>query len=333
MASIYQSRIRTPNIFDWILNHIVLFGLFLLVLLFSIGNHNFLSVANARSILRQLSAIGILSIPAALILISNSIDLSLGSIVGLCSVVGIEIMNIWGFYPGIAAFILVGTIAGMFNGFLISYAKLNPVIITLGTQILFRGISLAISKGHSGLPSVQFLNIFRFEILGLRPEIFILLAALSLGWLVLHRSRFGGYIYATGENEKIAFLMGVNVKWLRFFLHTIAGITSGVVAIVSVSKIGLSSGSLGENLTMPILIAILLGGIDFGGGSGNIAGIIIGVLFMGILQAGLLIIGVPEFVQRVIVGAVMILALYSSSLRRQKHQPHNSRKESSYELH
>lgn len=327
MISVPKSGIRRMRFSDWVLNNIVLIGLFLLILLFSLGNRQFMSTTNARSILRQLSAIGILSVPVALILISDSIDLSLGSIVGLCAVVGIETMNSSGFVPGIIAFLLVGTLAGMLNGLLISYAKLNPVIITLGTQMLFRGLSLTISKGRSGVPSAQFLKVFRFEALGMRPEVFILAIVMFLGWWILHRSRFGRYIYATGEDDRVAFLMGVNVRLLRFILHTMAGLTAGVVAIVSVAKIGLSSGSLGQNLTMPVIIAILLGGIDFGGGAGRISGVIVGVLFMGVLEAGLLIMGVPEFVQRVIVGAVMILALYTSSLRRQKQWSRQSGKE------
>jgi len=318
MASVRKSGIRSTRFGDWALNNIVLIGLFFLILVFSLGNRQFMSTTNARSILRQLSAIGILSVPVALILISDSIDLSLGSIVGLCAVVGIDTMNSSGFVPGILAFLLVGILAGMLNGVLISYAKLNPVIITLGTQMLFRGLSLTISKGRSGVPSAEFLKVFRFEVLGMRPEVFILALIMILGWRVLHRSRFGRYIYATGEDDRVAFLMGVNVRLLRFILHTAAGLTAGIVAIVSVAKIGLSSGSLGQNLTMPVIIAILLGGIDFGGGAGRISGVIIGVLFMGVLEAGLLILGVPEFVQRVVVGAVMILALYTSSLRKRK---------------
>jgi ribose transport system permease protein len=253
-----------------------------------------------------------------MILISNSIDLSLGSIVGLCAVVGIETMNTTSFTMGIIAFLLVGTLAGLLNGILISYAKLNPFIITLGTQMLFRGLSLTISKGRSGVPSAEFLTIFRFEILGMRLEIYILMITMFIGWWVLQKSKYGRYIYAIGENDKVAFLMGVNVQFLRLVLHTVAGLTAGIVAIASVAKIGLSSGSLGQNLTMPVIIAILLGGIDFGGGAGHISGVIIGVLFMGILEAGLLIIGVPEFVQRVVVGLVMIFALYTSSLRKKK---------------
>jgi len=235
-------------------------------------------------------------------------------------VVGIEVMNVWGFIPGVTAFLVVGAAAGMLNGVLISYARLNPVIITLGTQILFRGLSLTISKGRSGVPPNAFLPTFRFELFGLRPEIFILAAVMMLCWWVLQKNRLGRYFYATGEDEKVAFLMGVNVRLLRFMLHAIVGLTTGLVAIVSVAKIGLSSGSLGQNLTMPVIIAILLGGIDFGGGGGRISGVIVGVLFMGVLEAGLLIIGVPEFVQRVVVGAVMILALYTSNVRRQKNR-------------
>jgi ribose transport system permease protein len=302
------------------LNNIVLIGLIALVVLFTLVNPLFMSTTNARSILRQLAAIGILSFPMALLLISNSIDLSLGAMVGLCAVVGIDVMNAWGFVPGILAFLMVGAVAGMLNGVLISYARLNPVIITLGTQILFRGLSLTISKGRSGVPPDAFLRTFRFELFGLRPEIFILAAVMILCWWVLQRSRLGRYVYAAGEDDKVAFLMGVNVRFLRFMLHTIIGLTAGLVAIVSVAKIGLSSGSLGQNLTMPVIIAILLGGIDFGGGSGRISGVIVGVLFMGVLEAGLLIIGVPEFVQRVVVGMVMILALYTSNIRRRKNR-------------
>ena len=302
----------------WAGNNIVLIGLIFLVVFFSIRNPLFFSLTNARSIFRQLATIGIYSFPVALLIICRSIDLSLGAVVGLTTVIGIEVMNAYGLVPGLLAFLLVGLAAGMLNGVLVSYARLNPIIVTLGTQIIFRGLSLPISGGRAGVPPALFLQIFRFEILGFRLEVFLMIAILAASWWVLHRSRFGRYLYVAGENERIAFLMGVNVKRLRFIMHTIVGLTGGVVGIVSVAKLGLSSGSIGESMTLPVITAVLLGGIDFGGGSGRIPGVIIGVFFIGILEAGLLIIGVTEFLQQVIVGAALILAIYTSTLRRER---------------
>jgi ribose/xylose/arabinose/galactoside ABC-type transport system permease subunit len=306
---------------DWVVNNMVLLGLAFLVVFFSLRNPLFFSVGNARSILRQLAPIGIYSFPVALLLISRSIDLSLGAVVGLSSVIGIEVMNAAGIAAGLAAFLAVGLAAGVLNGLLVSYARLNPIIVTLGTQIVFRGLSLSVSGGKAGVPPALFLKVFRFEVLGFRPEVFVMIAVLALCWWLLHTSRFGRSLYASGENARVAFLMGVNVRQLQFLMHCAVGLTGGVVAIVSVSKLGLSGGGIGESMTLPVIIAVLLGGIDFGGGVGRIPGVIVGVFFIGVLEAGLLILGVTEFVQQVIVGAVLIAAIYSSTLRRRRMRP------------
>ncbi len=305
----------------WIIDHMLLLGLAVLVIFFSLENPLFLSLTNARSILRQLAPIAIYSFPVALLLITRSIDLSLGAVVGLSAVVGIEVMNSAGLVAGVLGFLGVGLAAGALNGLLVSYARLNPIIVTLGTGIVFGGLSLSVSGGRAGVPPALFLEVFRYEILGLRPEAFLMVAALLLsGWL-LHRSRFGRYLYAAGENERVAFLMGVDVKRLQFVMHCVVGLAGGIVGIVSVAKLGLAAGSIGGSLTLAVIIAVLLGGIDFGGGTGRISGVVLGVFFIGILEAGLLIMGVTEFVQQVVAGTVLIVAIYTNSLRRRRKQP------------
>jgi ribose/xylose/arabinose/galactoside ABC-type transport system permease subunit len=302
----------------WLRGNIVFIGLVVLVVLFSLLNPLFFSLANARSMLRQLAPVGIYAFPVALLIITRSIDLSLGAVVGLSAVVGISVMNAAGMAAGIATFLGVGLAAGALNGVLVSYARLNPIIVTLGTQIVFRGLSLSVSGGQAGVPRGRFLQVFRAEVIGLRPEVFLLVAALAACWWILHRNRVGRSLYAAGENEKVAFLMGVNVPRLRFVMHCIVGLTGGVVGLVSVGKLGLATGGMGESMTLPVIIAVLLGGIDFGGGSGRIPGVIFGVFFVGVLEAGLLILGVTEFLQQVIVGAVLIIAIYLSTLRQRR---------------
>jgi ribose/xylose/arabinose/galactoside ABC-type transport system permease subunit len=314
-------RTTTARVSAWIVNNLVLLGLVFLLVFFSLRNPLFFSFSNLRSILRQLAPIGIYSFPVALLLITRSIDLSLGAVVGLASVIGIEVMNAGGLAAGTLAFLGVGLGAGALNGVLVSYAGLNPIIITLGTQIVFRGLSLSVSGGRAGVPPASFLSIFRFELFGFRLEVFLMIAVLILCWWILHSSRLGRHLYAAGENPRVAFLMGVKVKRLQFLMHCIVGLTGGVVSIVSVAKLGLAAGSIGESMTLPVIIAVLLGGIDFGGGAGKIPGVIAGVFFIGILEAGLLIMGVTEFVQQVIVGAVLIIAIYTSTLRRQRMLP------------
>ncbi len=185
---------------QWVAGYPVLVGLGLLVLFFSLRNPLFFTEGNARAILRQLAPIGIYSFPVALLLIGRSIDLSLGAVVGLSSVIGIEVMNAAGVTGGLAAFLGVGLGAGIVNGLLVSYARLDPIIVTMGTSFVFRGLSLSVSGGKAGVPPAAFLDAFRYEILGFRPEIYIMLAVLALCWWLLHVSRAGRSLYAAGEN-------------------------------------------------------------------------------------------------------------------------------------
>ncbi|ODS96631.1 MAG: hypothetical protein ABS56_11935 [Lautropia sp. SCN 69-89] len=312
------SKSTVTRFAQWVAGHPVLVGLGLLVLFFSLCNPLFFTEGNARAILRQLAPIGIYSFPVALLLIGRSIDLSLGAVVGLSSVIGIEVMNAVGMTGGLAAFLGVGLGAGIVNGLLVSYARLDPIIVTMGTSFVFRGLSLSVSGGKAGVPPAAFLDAFRYEVLGFRPEIYIMLAVLALCWWLLHVSRAGRSLYAAGENERVAFLMGVKVRRLQFLMHCATGLAGGVVAIVSVAKLGLSGGGIGESLTLPVITAVFLGGVDFGGGMGTIPGVVAGVLFMGVLQAGLLILGIGEFVQQIIVGAVLIAAIYMSTRSRKR---------------
>lgn len=294
---------------DFLLNNVVLFGLVIIVILFSMTGKNFFTMAGFKSILRQIVEIGYVAAPMTLLMITGSVDLSIGSIIGMAGVIATHIMNHYGIVPGIFGGLIIGFIAGMINGVFVSYLKLHPIVITLGTLLVWYGFTIALLQGRTLYPPDTFEKVFKTELLGMRVEVYVLALIFLLCWWLLHRNRFGRYLYAIGGNERTAFLMGIKVKRIRLFMHGIVGLFSGLVGLLYVSKFNGALPSHGAGIEFPVLTVVLLGGVAFSGGYGKVVSVIFSLFFVGVLKAGLVIVGISEFIQQMVVGATLIGAV------------------------
>jgi ribose/xylose/arabinose/galactoside ABC-type transport system permease subunit len=288
-----------------------LFGAILLALFFYYWNANFLSFANMRNIGEALSALGVVAIPLAMLVIAGAIDLSVGSVASLSGVVAATVMVSTGSVMlGIAAGLLVGVVTGALNGLLVSYFKFNPIVITLGAMSVWGGMALQLTGGRtiSGLPEA-FTGLSLIRIGGIPMEIFVLGAAVVYGIVVLGYLPYGRRLRAIGGSNRAAFLMGVPVERVQFWMFVQVGVAASLAGVMLASKLAAATPITGQGLELNALTVVLLGGVAFAGGVGRMSGVLAGLLFVGVLRNGLIFMNTSQFLQQVLVGLTLIVAI------------------------
>jgi len=288
-----------------------LVGLILLILFFHFSNEYFLSLSNARNIGEAVSALGVVAIPLALLVICGAVDLSVGSIASLAGIIGaLAMKETDSTLLGIAAGLGVGVVAGVTNGLLVSYLKLNSIVVTLGGLSVWGGLALYVTGGRTvaGLPD-SFIDLGLIRVAGIPLEIFILVAAIIYGVLVLERLPYGRRLKAVGGNRRAAFLMGVPVQRVQFLMFVQVGIAAALAGLMLSSKLAAATPITGQGLEINALTVVLLGGVAFAGGIGRISGVVAGLFFVGVLRNGLVVTDTSQFLQQVLIGVTLIAAV------------------------
>jgi ribose/xylose/arabinose/galactoside ABC-type transport system permease subunit len=245
-------------------------------------------------------------------MIGGGIDLSIGSQIILTNVV-LSIMLAYWRVPVVIAIpitLLLGTLLGVFNGFLSIKLKVHPLIVTLGTAAIYKGVGyiIAASRNIMGFP-----DIFRWFGQGYIgpipvPVIIMIIVAL-IGNFVLTRTYFGRFTFALGGNEEAARLAGVNTNWMKVVLFSICGFISGITSVLLLSRVFTGQVATGAGIEFDCLTAALLGGVSFKGGEGSIFGLMTGVLIIGVLNNAMQLASFPDFSQNVVKGAVLLAAV------------------------
>ncbi|MBX3567105.1 MAG: ABC transporter permease [Rhizobiaceae bacterium] len=289
-----------------------LLGLVAISVLMSLASDNFLQFSNLMNVMRQVSIIGIIAIGMTCVILTGGIDLSVGSVVALTGTIMAGLM-VGGLDPALAllAGLGVGVGFGVLNGALVAFGGMPPIIVTLATMGMARGFALMYSGGYpiSGLPG--WMSWFGSgRIVGIPVPVLIMLAVYLLAWVVLERTSFGRHVYAIGGNERATRLSGVKVDRVKLFVYAISGLTTAVAAVVMTSRLMSGQPSAGVGFELDAIAAVVLGGTSIMGGRGSIIGTLIGVILLGILNNGLNLMGVDPYVQGVIKGAIILLAIY-----------------------
>jgi ribose transport system permease protein len=271
----------------------------------------FMTRGNIEAILLGLSVEGIIAIGMVIVLISGGFDLSVGSTLAFAGVVtGL------GLTAGMAApvAILLGLLAslgvGLVNGLLIAKMKINPFIATLGMMITIRGLLLVLASGRAvlNLPD-SFTVIGQGRLFGLQYPIYVMLALVILGDLLLRNSRFLRQNYYLGGNKRAAWLSGINVDLVIIVDYCIAALLAGVAGLLITARLGSSSLTVGSGTELRVITAAILGGASLSGGEGSVLGAFLGALFMGVLANALNLLGVDVYWQNLITGLILIVAV------------------------
>lgn len=280
----------------------------------------FLSKNNLLSVFRQFSFTAILAIGQALVIITGGIDLSVGSIFALSSVVSALGMTRWGFNTFVGLFIgcLIGAALGLSNGFFITKLRLPPFIATLGMMSIARGLAYVVTGGFpvSGLPSA-FKFIGQGDILGIpSPIILMLILAVIFGFF-LHKTIIGRRIYAIGGNQEAAKVSGIRVDRIKLLVYTLCGLLSAISGLATAARLNVAQSTAGQGIEMDAIAAVIIGGASLSGGIGNIAGPVLGAAIMGIIRNGLILLNVTAYWQQTVIGAVVIIAVTFDKMRNQ----------------
>ncbi len=293
----------------------VLLVLVLIVLAFQ--SDKFFTVSNLLNQGRLMTETGLIAIAMTFIIATGGIDLSVGSILGLTAILtGVFWQNLGLPLPlAAAAAIAVGTFAGYVNGLIITRFRVPPLIATLATLALYRGLAEGISQARSvrGYPE-WFYVLGQGEVLGVPTQLWILALAAVLASIILAYTRWGRTTYAIGSNEVAARFSGLSVEGTKLALYTASGFAAALAAVIFVSRVSTTRSDMGTGIELDAITAVVLGGTSIFGGRGTIVGTIIGLCLIQALKNGLSLAGVKGDGTIMLIGAVLILAILASNL-------------------
>lgn len=296
-------------------------AVFLMLILVFLGlclaSEFFLTSRNLANVGRQISVVGIVSLGQALVIIAGGIDLSVGSIIGLSAVLAALATAATGSpLLGLITALAVGTLVGAVNGLLVTRARINPFITTLGTLSVARGAALLATNG-SPVRFDNWVAWLGYGRIGGVPVQFILLVVLFLAvWFFAARTRWGRNIYAVGDNARAARLAGVDVKGTRVAVFVICGALAGLGGLLLGGMLTNANPSLGLGYELDVIAAVILGGVAMSGGRGSIPGVVVGAALMGLLRNAFVLLNVSGYWQTITIGLVVILAVGADSFTR-----------------
>lgn len=299
---------------------IMMFLVFLLLCaLISILTPRFLSAGNIRNLFWQATTVGIIAIGQTLIILTAGIDLSVGGIMAISAMLGGLVMTNTSLSAGIVIVLLTGLGVGVLNGVLVSYARLAPFIVTLGTLSITQSLTYVVTDGSSitGLPAGY--RFFGYQrVFGLPLYTIVLIGLFVLGHIMLKKTKLGRFLYAIGSNEEASRLAGVNVKFNKMIAYSITGLLCAIAALILTSRLGAIDPDTGSGIELDTIAAVVIGGASMSGGKGSLVGTLIGVFFITVLHNGLNLIGVSPFWQGSAVGAVIIISVLLDSMLRNR---------------
>ena len=321
---LYYLGILTPLIF-----------LILLILIFSSLHPRFLHPLNIFNVMRQISITGLIALGMTFVIIVRGIDLSVGSLIALCGLVGAviakgglverfsvgvdtELANPW--YWALAGSVLIGLLAGTVNGVCITKLKVPAFVVTLGGLSAYRGTALLVSDGG---PISGFNEAYRWigqGKIGMVPiPVIIFFVFIVLCHIVLKYTVYGRYIYSVGGNPEAARLSGINIDLIIISTYIITGFFVGLAAFILSARLNSAEAVAGMGYELNVIAVVVVGGTSLFGGRGNILGTIIGAMLFGVLQNGLVLLNVSSYIQQIIIGIILILAVtfdkFSNSVR------------------
>jgi ribose/xylose/arabinose/galactoside ABC-type transport system permease subunit len=281
------------------------------VLLFTVLTPRFLTIENLSAAGLQASIFLIVAVGMCVPILARGIDVSVGSVVAISSVAGGAAAVATGSpVVGVVVPCLVGALAGLGNGVLIGYFGLSPLLVTLGSLAVLRGLALSLTNGVTvtGLPDE--ISILASGSVGpLRYPLLVAIVVFLAFAFALYRTRWGSYLYALGANPSAAAVAGVQVRMLTVMAYVISGSLAGLAGAILTSRTGVGSPLLGQELEFQVLPMIFLGGVVFMGGRGSLWGVLFAVAFLSALDNGLKIVGVQPFWQSALPGAALLFAL------------------------
>ena len=310
------------------------FALIVIIIVFSALSPNYFTVNNLLQMSAHVAIFAVLGLGMLMVILNGGIDLSVGSTVGLSGIVagalmqGVEIPALGlKLFPSVWVVVLLalatGAFVGFINGVLISRFKVAPFVATLGMLYVVRGVALLITggltypalQGQEALGNTGF-NMLGFNrILGVPTGVVIMVVLALLASVLLNRTVFGRWIYASGGNERAAELSGIPVNRVKIRVYVLSGIAAAIAGVIIASELTSANPTAGETFELTAIAAVVIGGASLMGGRGTVRGTLLGAFVIGFLSDGLVIIGVSEYWQMIFKGAVIVLAVLLNAVQ------------------
>jgi ribose transport system permease protein len=290
----------------------VLYALVLIIIIAGILNPRFLNPRNLINIVRQVSVIGVVAMGMSVIIISGGIDLSVGSVLALSGVVGMTVLNAsHSILLGIVTTLAVALLTGGINGLLITKGRIAPFIATLGMYAVARSLAMFFIRGGNVVGEVEsFPMLSRGTFLGLRYPIYVFIIITFIVYVIMKKTRFGRYVYATGSNEKATLLSAIDVDKVKIGVYLLGGALVSVAAVMESATLNaISSANSGVMYELDAISMVIIGGATLDGGRGHIFGTFLGVLLIGVLNNILNLMNVSPFLQGFVKGLIIIVAV------------------------
>ncbi len=288
------------------------FGLFLVGV--AVTADGFLTVGNMVDVLRQVSITGMMAIGVTFVVITGRLDLSVGSMLTLLTVIVVDQHNTLGPAGAIAVTLVAGVLIGAWNGLMIGYFRLNALIVTLAMLSFLQGMTLLYSGGANvnvaNSDSTWFAVFGRDAILGIPIPVILFLGGAAIASFILARTIFGRTVYAVGGNETTSVFSGIAAPRIVFLTYVISGATTAVAAVIMGSRVMGAQNTIGQGYELTVLAGIILGGTSLLGGSGSIWRTVFGIAMLGFIQNGLLLLGFAYYVQWLVTWVVIIIAVW-----------------------
>ena len=297
--------------------------LIVLCIIVSVINPNFLLTINLQNLARQIGAFGIFSIGLGLVIMTGGIELSVGSLMALLGVLLSMMLTEWGFGVAVAVLLCLGIamVLTLGHGLLITRLNMQPFIVTLCGLLFYRGLARFITRDETkGFGTVAGLDFLRFlangNLFGMIPMPFVLLIIISaITWVVLHRSVYGRYLFATGRNPEAARYAGIDTKNIITLTYMISGILTAISGIIfAFYTNSVSPANHGNAYELYGIAAAVLGGCSLRGGEGSVIGILIGTALLQVLRNLVNLLGIPSSLDFAVMGAVILLGVMADQI-------------------
>ena len=294
-------------------------ALIVLMIIITCINPNFMTANNLLNLLLQVTANGFIAFGMTFVILTSGIDLSVGAILALSSAVSAGFIAQGMPLPlAVVCALIIGAFLGAINGALIAYGKLAPFIVTLATQMVYRGATLVFTDANpitKHMDGYFLAYIGQGYLLGIPFPVILMILVFIVLWILLHKTAFGKSVYALGGNEKAAYISGIKLNKVKIAIYTLSGAMSAISGLIISSRLSSATPQAGSGYEMYAIAAVVLGGTSLMGGKGRMFGTMIGVLIIGVLNNGLNIIGVSAFWQQVIQGLVILVAVLIDVIR------------------
>lgn len=293
---------------------VLTFGLFSIL-----SPDRFLGINNLQTMLVQLPEFAILALGMMIVILTGGINLSIAATSALCGIVAALFLTAFPADGGGVFFVIVGTIVvgllfavltGLFNGMLVAFVGVTPILVTIGARAVFKGLGLVLTKGGSvsSFPEA-FYVIGSGTPLGIPIPLYIFVAVAILTYILLHRTPWGARVFMIGANPEAANFSGVPVRRILLQVYVYSSLLAGIAALIMISRYNSAKVTLGTSYLLQTVAASVLGGTSIYGGKGNVVGVILAAAILQVISSGLNILGVNRFLIEVSMGAILIVAL------------------------